>query len=153
MSRLLPIVGALWLMVPALDAAERINHEGRILGAPLVMTNAVLFNTAESDAILAQMQIFPRDNAWNEDISRRPVLSNSAAMIGQIMADLAVDRRTLRPFFKMNFVLVPDVQPQTPIQTRNTKPCNTPTEPPPAPAKFAGRRDSRNSYIFESDSN
>lgn len=116
MSRVFPILGALWLSVLAPEAAERINHEGRILGAPPLVTNAVLFNTAASDAILAHMQIFPRDNAWNEDISRRPVLSNSAAMISQIIADLAADRRTLRPFFEMNFVLVPGAQPQTPIQ-------------------------------------
>ena len=116
MSRLFTILGVLWLAVLASDAAERINHEGRILGAPPMVTNAVLFNTAASDAILSQMQIFPRDNAWNEDISRRPVLSNSAAMIGQIIADLAVDRRTMRPFFEMNFVVVPDAQPLEPIQ-------------------------------------
>ena len=54
--------------------AERINHAGRILGPLPAVTNSVLFNTTNADAILAAMQIFPMTNAWNEDISRRPVL-------------------------------------------------------------------------------
>src|SRR6478735_689168 len=97
--------------------AERINHEGRILGeVPPALTAPVLFNTPEADAILSALQILPRDNAWNERIDNRPVLTNSAAMISQIISDLASDRRTLRPFYEMNYVLVPDAQPAKPIQ-------------------------------------
>ena len=48
-----------------------------------VVTNAVLFNTPEADALVAALQLFPRDNAWNEDISRRPLLANSDAMIAE----------------------------------------------------------------------
>jgi hypothetical protein len=61
--------------------------------------------------VLAGLQILPRDNAWNERIDNRPLLTNSAAMISQIISDLASDRRTLRPFYEMNYVLVPDSQP------------------------------------------
>ncbi len=96
-------------------AELRINHEGRNLGPPPVVTNAVLFNTPEADAILSAMQIFPVTNPWNEDVSQRPVLPNSDAMIAQIMADLLSSRRTLRAFQEMNFVLVPDSQPMVPI--------------------------------------
>jgi hypothetical protein len=96
--------------------AERINHEGRILPNPPVVTTPLLFNTPEADAVLASMQIFPTDNAWNEAITNRPLLSNSAAMITQITNDLASDRRTLRPFYEMNYVIVPDSQPTRPIQ-------------------------------------
>jgi hypothetical protein len=96
-------------------SAERINQEGRILGPPPVVTNAVLFNTAQADAIVSAMQIFPVTNAWNEDISHRPVLPNSDAMIAQIIADLATNNRTLRVFQEMNFVLAPDSQPLVPI--------------------------------------
>jgi hypothetical protein len=96
-------------------SAERINHEGRILGPPPVVTNSILFNTPESDAIVSAMQIFPTTNAWNEDISRRPMLTNSDAMIAQIISDLDPGRRTLIAFFEMNFVLVPDSQPLLPI--------------------------------------
>ena len=95
--------------------AERINQEGRILGPAPVVTNSVLFNSAQADAITSAMQIFPATNPWNEDISRRPVLVNSDAMIAQISTDLASSRRTLRAFFEMNFVLIPDSQPAVPI--------------------------------------
>jgi len=91
--------------------AERINQEGRILGALPAVTNALLFNTTNADGVLSAMQIFPVTNPWNEDISRRPVLGNSAAMMAQIANDLQASRRTLRIFKEMNFVLVPDSQP------------------------------------------
>jgi hypothetical protein len=103
------------LLFPLSLAAERINQEGRILGPAPVITNAVLFNTAQADAILSAMQIFPVTNAWNEDISRRPLLPNSDAMIAQIISDLDASRRSLRAFQEMNFVLVPNSQPPVPI--------------------------------------
>jgi hypothetical protein len=89
--------------------AERINHEGRILGPAPVVSAPTLFNTPAADAIVSAMQIMPRDNPWNEDISHRPLLSNSDAMIAQIKADLGT-RQTLQPFYEMNYVLVPDSQ-------------------------------------------
>jgi hypothetical protein len=92
--------------------AERINQEGRILGPAPVMTEPTLFNTPAADAIVSAMQVMPRDSAWNEDISQRPLLSNSSAMIAQIISDLGASRRTLRPFYEMNYVLVPDNQPR-----------------------------------------
>jgi hypothetical protein len=104
------------LFVPAFMAlvaglrAERINHEGRILGPEVPVMSPILFNTAGADAVLAAMQIMPVESAWNEDISTRPLLANSAAMIAQIRADLSASRRTLRAFHEMNFVLVPDGQ-------------------------------------------
>ena len=98
-----------------LTRAERINHEGRILGPAPVVTTPTLFNTPAADAIVSAMQIMPRDNPWNEDISRRPVHANSDAIIAQITNDLASSRRTLRPFYEMNYVLVPDNQPRVTI--------------------------------------
>ena len=95
-------------------SAERINHEGRILGPAPVVTAPTLFNTPAADAIVSAMQIMPRDNPWNEDISRRPVLPNSDAMIAQIKSDLGT-RQTLQPFYEMNYVLVPDNQPRVTI--------------------------------------
>ena len=92
-------------------AAERINQDGRILGTLPVVTNAILFNTTNADAVLATMQIFPVTNPWNECISNRRVLANSTAMISQITNDLATNRQTLRMFKEMNFVLAPDAQP------------------------------------------
>jgi hypothetical protein len=95
--------------------AERINQEGRILGPAPFVTTPTLFNTPAGDAIVSAMQIMPRDSAWNEDISQRPLLSNSREMIAQITSDLAASRRTLRPFYEMNYVLVPDNQPRITI--------------------------------------
>ena len=91
--------------------AERINQEGRILGALPEVTNSILFNTTNADAVVAAMQIFPVTNPWNECVSKRPVLVNSDAMIAQINSDVGASRRQLELFQEMNFVLVPDNQP------------------------------------------
>ena len=61
------------------------------------------------------MQIFPVSNAWNERVSFLPVLTNSSAMIAQIMSNLSASRRNLIAFQEMNFVLVPDNQALQPI--------------------------------------
>ena len=89
----------------------RINQEGRILGPLPVVTNSILFDTSNADAVVSAMQIFPVTNPWNEDVSQLPVLTNSDAMIAEIMSDLSSSRRTLITFFEMNYVLVPDSQP------------------------------------------
>src|SRR5882757_7894929 len=57
------------------------------------------------------MQIFPVTNPWNEDISRRPLLANSDAMMMQINSDVGASHRRLELFQEMNFALVPDNQP------------------------------------------
>src|SRR5437868_12726894 len=97
-------------VVTAAAQSERINHEGRIFGPTPVVTTPTLFNTPEADEIISAMQIFPVTNPWNEDISRRPLLGNSATMIAQLKTDLSSSRQTLRPFYEMNYVLVPDNQ-------------------------------------------
>src|SRR5664279_4169032 len=109
----------LLLVATLANASERINHEGRILGPAPTVTSSALFNTPEADAIVSAMQIMPVDSAWNEDISTRPLLSNSAEMIARIKGDLAANRQTLRPFFEMNYVLVPDSQPRLAIDFFN----------------------------------
>jgi hypothetical protein len=109
----------LWLLLGAICTAfgaERINQEGRILGQQIEVFAPTLFNTAAADAVVSSMQIMPVTSAWNEDISKRPLLANSDAMINQIISDLATNRRTLRIFFEMNFALVPDAQPLAPIE-------------------------------------
>lgn len=99
--------------------AERINHEGRILGPAPQVSAPILFNTAAADAIVSAMQIMPVDSAWNEDISARPVRTDSATMIAQIKADLSASRQTLRPFYEMNYILVPTNQPRVAIDFFN----------------------------------
>jgi hypothetical protein len=46
---------------------ERINHEGRILGPAPVVTQPILFNTAQADAVVSAMQIMPVTSPWNEE--------------------------------------------------------------------------------------
>jgi hypothetical protein len=77
---------------------------------------------------------FSTDNAWNEDVSRRPLLSNSTAMISQIFSELtpwAQTDRSSGPFNEMNFALVPNQQPTVPIQFTDypTNPIPVPTHP------------------------
>jgi hypothetical protein len=101
---------AVLIFLAASSHAERINQEGRILGAVPVVTNSILFNTNYADAVVSNLQIFPVTNPWNEDISRRPLLANSDAMIAQINSDVGSSHRGLELFQEMNFVLVPDNQ-------------------------------------------
>ncbi len=95
---------------PLPAASERINQEGRILGPLPAVTNALLFDTTNADAVVSAMQIFPVTNPWNECISNRPVLVNSGAMIGQIYTNAGSSHRYLELFQEMNYVLVPDTQ-------------------------------------------
>jgi hypothetical protein len=106
----------LWFALPS--RAERINQEGRILGAQPAVTNSILFDTNNADAVVSAMQIFPLTNPWNECISNRPVLVNSDAMLAQMIFDFtnghsgstAATYMKLHINFEMNYVLVPDNQ-------------------------------------------
>ena len=69
------------------------------------ITKPVMFNTPEADRIVSAMQIFPADNPWNEDISKRPVRKNSTAMIATIGAD-----KKLAYNLDMGFIIVPPDQ-------------------------------------------
>lgn len=75
------------------------------------ITVPVLFDTPEADRILAAMQIFPPDNAWNEDISERSVAPDSARIIASIGPE-----RPLGYNLDMNFVIVPPAQPRVPVR-------------------------------------
>jgi hypothetical protein len=77
------------------------NHEGRVLGATPQVTN-VLWNTPEADAIMATLQIMPANSPWNEDISQRPLLSNSTTMVNGLGAGTHLHLNR-----DMNFVIVP----------------------------------------------
>lgn len=65
----------------------------------------VMFNTPEADAILGTLQVFPKNNPWNEDISKRPVHPDSDRMIAGIGKD-----RNVRVNFDMAFIIVPPNQ-------------------------------------------
>jgi hypothetical protein len=74
----------------------------------------VLFNTPEADAILAALQVFPKNNPWNEDISRRPVHPDSDALVASVGREKNVHINT-----DMAFVLVPPTQPRVDVATRS----------------------------------
>ena len=110
---------AAWVLWAAPAVAQRINQEGRILGPLPVVASPILFNTTNADAVVSAMQIFPATNPWNEIISQLPLLTNSDAMIAQIISNLTSNRQSLIAFMEMNFVLVPDSQPLQPIDFFN----------------------------------
>ena len=127
------------------------------MGPSPVVTNSTLFNTSQADAIVSALQILPTDNAWNEDISRRPLLSNSAAMVTQVFNDLASTRRTLRPFQEMNFVIVPNSQALVPINFVDY-PDESDPSPYPIPANMAvelwpGQTQGQTLYDWQRDAN
>jgi len=60
--------------------------------------------------VLSSLQIFPKDNPWNEDISERPVHPDSDKIIETIGKDLR-----FRWNRDMSFILVPPDQPKVPL--------------------------------------
>jgi len=79
-----------------------------LAAAPL--TQPVLFNTREADAIVSKLQVFPADNPWNQVVTNWPLHANSKAIIAGIGAD-----KPLRYNPDMTFVLVPPDQPKIPV--------------------------------------
>lgn len=87
------------------------NHAGRKLPPMPEIIEPVLFNTPQADAICAAMQVYPKDSAWNQDISRRAVLPTSDKMIERIGRE-----KHLANNLDMCFVLVPPNQPKVPVK-------------------------------------
>jgi len=79
---------------------------------PMAPINApVMFDTPEADRILAALQVFPPDNAWNQDISSLPVHRDSAKIVGSIGAD-----KPLTYNLDMGFIIVPPNQKRVPVK-------------------------------------
>jgi hypothetical protein len=90
------------------------------------LSRPLLFNTPEADALLAGLQVFPKNNPWNEDISRRPVHPDSERMIAAIGRE-----KTMRVNFDMAFVLVPPNQPR--VEVKILSPSESDRGPYPLP--------------------
>ncbi len=75
------------------------------------LTQPVMFNTPEADRIVAALQIYPPDNPWNEDISKRPVHRNSRNLIASVGRD-----KNLAYNLDMAFILVPMDQKRVPVK-------------------------------------
>jgi hypothetical protein len=92
---------------------EKIASERRAIppvGPSPRVKGTVLFNTPEADQILPALQIFPRNNPWNEDISKRPVHPDSNKIIASIGPD-----KNIQMGYDMSFILVPPNQPRVPV--------------------------------------
>jgi hypothetical protein len=89
---------------------------------------AVMFNTPEADQILAALQVFPPDNPWNEDISRRPLHPNSKRLVASVGED-----KRLAYNLDMAFILVPPDQKRVPVRIVNGYPDESDPGPFPVP--------------------
>jgi hypothetical protein len=84
-------------------AADR--PAGRRPGKAPEVKSPVLFNTPEADGIVAALQIYPSDNAWNQPVDRWPVHANSRNIVASIGLG-----KPLRCNYDMGYVLVPHDQ-------------------------------------------
>jgi hypothetical protein len=71
----------------------------------------VMFDTPDADRILAALQVFPPDNAWNEDITKRPLHPRSKEIVASIGTD-----KSLAFNWDMSFILVPPDQVRVPVR-------------------------------------
>ncbi len=108
------IVGILTTSLSAVAAvtaaAEPRSTTHRAAKVPAV-AKPVLFNTPEADAVVAAMQIYPEDNAWNQPVDHWPLHPQSAAIVASIGGN-----KPLRGNYDMAFVLVPPNQPRVDVR-------------------------------------
>ena len=69
------------------------------------ISRPIMFNTPEADKIMSNLQIFPKDNPWNEDITGKPVHKNSSLMI-----DSCGSGKKLAYNLDMCYIIVPPDQ-------------------------------------------
>ena len=91
------------------------------------ITQPIMFNTPEADQILSELQIFPPNNPWNEDISKRPIAANSRNLIASVGPD-----KSLAYNLDMAFILVPPDQRRVPVRI-NQYPEESDPGPYPVP--------------------
>lgn len=84
------------LALPLLQAAP--------VGEPAI-TKPIMFDTPEADAILSELQVFPKDNPWNTPVDAWPTHPNSTKIVASIGAN-----KPFRYNPDMAFILVPPNQ-------------------------------------------
>lgn len=100
------------LMVSAAHGQEPRDSEPPSRRSPLEIKRPILGHSPDADAVLAQLQVFPRDNAWNADISRWPRHPDSDRLVASVGVD-----KPLRYNPDMAFVLVPPNQPRVALRS------------------------------------
>ena len=89
----------------AKDAVDAARTPRRYAAKMPQISQPVMFDTSEADAILSALRVFPADNPWNRAVDAWPVHPDSAAMIASIGAN-----KPLRYNPDMGFILVPPDQ-------------------------------------------
>ncbi len=103
------VIAALMLVAAAAFATARISPQTRP-SLPAIKY-PVMFDTPECDRIMAALQVFPPDNAWNQDISGMPVHRDSKTIIASAGAD-----KPLQYNLDMAFIIVPPDQQRVPVK-------------------------------------
>ena len=93
------------------SAPANSSTSGRALPPLPRITAPIMFDTPEADAVCAAMQIFPRNSAWNEDISALPVHPDSDKIVAFIGAN-----KNLHTDYGANFIIVPPDQPKVDVK-------------------------------------
>ncbi len=75
------------------------------------ITEPLMFNTPEADAVLSALEVFPPDNPWNQLVDDWPRHPNSDAIIASIGPE-----KPLRYNPDMGFVIVPPDQPRVEVK-------------------------------------
>jgi len=75
------------------------------------ITQPVPFNTPAADAILAALEVYPPDNAWNQIVTNWPVHPRSASIVASVGGS-----KPLRANEDMGFILVPPTQPRVTVK-------------------------------------
>jgi hypothetical protein len=96
-------------------------------------TKPVPFNTPEADAILGALQVFPKNNPWNEYISKRPVHPDSDRLVASVGKE-----KNLRFNLDMAFILVPPNQPRVEVKLRSSEESDKGPYPVPDTAPVEG---------------
>lgn len=109
MQRLKIFQTAVTVLVCCSWSAIADEPQNRSANLPPIIT-PVLFHTPEADAILAAMEIFPKDNAFNQSVDEWAVHPNSQNIIASVGAD-----KPLRYNPDMSFVIVPPDQPRVDV--------------------------------------
>jgi hypothetical protein len=98
-------------LVFSLAVAAAVLAADRPLPPMPKITAPVMFGTPEADGILEALQVFPLDNAWNQDVSKMPVHPDSSRIIASIGAE-----KSLGYNLDMGFILVPPDQKRVPVK-------------------------------------
>ncbi|MGH7143434.1 MAG: hypothetical protein ACREJ2_04785 [Planctomycetota bacterium] len=110
-------------------SAPGTNQAGRALGALPKISSPILSGDPAADAVMANLQLLPKNHALYDDITKCPVLANSDRIIANIGAN-----EVLNPDYSFNYVIVPGDQ--RPVAVAVPKTDETDTGPFPVPANL-----------------